>query len=84
VAEHYQAIRTVIDARPESVFPVTREITLGGAKPLASDAFAAQYRFKALALRCGVVWSGIDCMLLPTSPTIHSIQTMLVGHLTTR
>lgn len=77
VAERYQAIRAFIDARPESVFPVTREITLGGAKPLAADAFAAQYRLRALAQRCAVVWSGIDCMLLPTSPTIHSIQTML-------
>lgn len=77
VAERYQAIRAFIDAQPESVFPVTREITLGGAKPLAADAFAAQYRLRALAQRCAVVWSGIDCMLLPTSPTIHSIQTML-------
>ncbi|ABM35361.1 allophanate hydrolase [Polaromonas naphthalenivorans] len=77
VAERYQAIRAFIDARPESVFPVTHEITLGGAKPLAADAFAAQYRLRALAQRCAVVWSGIDCMLLPTSPTIHSIQTML-------
>jgi allophanate hydrolase len=77
VAERYQAIRAFIDAQPESVFPVTREITLGGAKPLAADAFAAQYRLRALAQRCGAVWSGIDCMLLPTSPTIHSIATML-------
>ncbi|WP_029525148.1 allophanate hydrolase [Polaromonas glacialis] len=77
VAERYQAIRAFIDARPESVFPVTREITLGGAKPLAADAFAAQYRLKALAQRCAVVWSGIDCMLLPTAPTIHPIATVL-------
>jgi allophanate hydrolase len=77
VAERYQAIREFIDAHPESVFPVTREITLGGAKPLAADAFAAQYRLRALAQRCAGVWSDIDCMLLPTSPTIHSIATML-------
>lgn len=77
VAERYQAIREFIDAHPESVFPVTREITLGGAKPLAADAFAAQYRLRALAQRCTKVWSDIDCMLLPTSPTIHSIATML-------
>jgi allophanate hydrolase len=77
VAERYQAIRAFIDAKPESVFPVTREITLGGAKPLAADAFAAQYRLRALARRCNAVWSGIDCMLLPTSPTIHTLETML-------
>ena len=79
VAERYQAIREFIDAQPESVFPVTRDITLGGAKPLAADAFAAQYRLRALAQRCARVWLDIDCMLLPTSPTIHSISTMLAG-----
>jgi len=77
VAERYQAIRVFIDAQPESVFPVTRQITLGGAKPLAADAFAAQYRLRALAQRCAGVWADMDCMLLPTSPTIHSIATML-------
>jgi allophanate hydrolase len=77
VAERYQAIRPFIDTQPESVFPVTLEITLGGAKPLAADAFAAQYRLRALAQRCAGVWAGIDCMLLPTSPTIHTITTIL-------
>jgi allophanate hydrolase len=77
VAERYQAIRAFIDAHPESVFPVTREITLGGATPLAADAFAAQYRLRALAQRCAGVWLDIDCMLLPTSPTIHSMATLL-------
>ena len=77
VAERYQAIRAFIDAQPEAVFAVTREITLGGAKPLAADAFAAQYRLRALAQRCAAVWVSIDCMLLPTSPTIHRIDTLL-------
>ena len=77
VAERYQAIRAFIDARPDAVFPVTREITLGGAKLLAADAFAAQYRLKALAQCCAGVWSSIDCMLLLTSPTIHPIVTLL-------
>ena len=77
VAERYQAIRAFIDAQPEAVFPVTREITLGGARPLAADAFAAQYRLRALQQRCQAVWAGIDSMLLPTSPTIHTVATML-------
>ena len=77
VAERYHAIRAFIDAKPEAVFPVTREITLGGAKPLAADAFAAQYRLRALQRRCAEAWSQMDCILVPTSPTIHSIATML-------
>ena len=77
VAERYQAIRAFINTQPDSLFPVTRQITLSGAKPLAADAFAAQYRLRALAQRCAGVWADIDCMLLPTSPTIHPITTLL-------
>jgi allophanate hydrolase len=77
VAERYQAIRDFIDAQPDAVFPVTRDIILGGAKPLAADIFAAQYRLRALQRRCADVWAQIDCLLVPTSPTIHRITTML-------
>jgi len=77
VAERYQSVRDFIDAQPEAVFPVTRDITLGGAKLLAADAFAAQYRLRDLQRRCAQVWSQIDCILVPTSPTIHSIATLL-------
>ncbi|MDO9234444.1 MAG: allophanate hydrolase [Aquabacterium sp.] len=82
VAERYQAIRAFIDTHPEAVFPVTREITMQGAKPLAADAFAAQYRLRALAQRCAGVWADIDCILLPTSPTIHTIATLLADPIT--
>lgn len=77
VAERYQAIRDFIDAQPEAVFPVTREITLGGAKPLAADAFAAQYRLKALQQRCAAIWSQVDVVLAPTAPGHPSITAML-------
>lgn len=69
VAERYQAIRDFIEARPEALFPVTREITQGGKAPLAADAFAAQYRLRALARRCHAVWSQVDAVLTPTAPT---------------
>lgn len=77
VAERYQAIRAFIDAQPQALFPVTREITLSGAAPSAADAFAAQYRLKALAKQCEKAWVGFDAMLLPTAPTIHRIATVL-------
>ncbi|WP_022981743.1 allophanate hydrolase [Ideonella sp. B508-1] len=77
VAERYQAIRAFIDAQPEAVFPVTREITLGGAQPLAADAFAAQYRLKALQREAACVWQQIDVLLTPTAPTHPTIEAML-------
>ena len=77
VAERYQAIRAFIDAKPEALFPVTRDITLGGAKPLAADAFAAQYRLRELQRLCAPVWNAVDCIVTPTAGTIYTRADML-------
>ncbi|CAZ90272.1 Allophanate hydrolase [Thiomonas arsenitoxydans] len=77
VAERYQAIRAFVDAKPEALFPVTREITLGGAKPLAADAFAAQYRLRDLQRQCAPVWDVVDCIVTPTAGTIYTRAEML-------
>lgn len=77
VAERYQAIRAFIDAQPEALFPVTRDITLGGAKPLAADAFAAQYKLRALQRICAPVWNAVDCIVTPTAGTIYTRAQML-------
>jgi len=77
VAERYQAIRAFIEASPQSLFPVTREITLRGALPLAADAFAAAYRLRELKRRCDAIWNEIDAVLTPTAPTHPTIASML-------
>lgn len=78
VAERYQAIRSFIDSRPEALFPVTREITLAGARHSAADAFAALYRLKALKRRCDqMLWPVVDAVLAPTAPGHPSIEAML-------
>ncbi len=82
VAERYQAIRSFIDAQPEALFPVTRAITLGGATPLAADAFAAQYQLKALQREAQQTWARVDALLIPTAPhhpTIAAMQADPIG-----
>ena len=77
VAERYHAIKDFIEAQPDSVFPVTREITLGGARASAVEAFDAQYRLKALKRRCDAVWQDVDLILTPTAgyhPTIAAVE----------
>jgi len=77
VAERYHAIQAFIERQPESVFPVTREITLGGAKATAVEAFDAQYRLRALKRRCDTVWQDVDLILTPTAgrhPTIAAVE----------
>lgn len=77
VAERYQAIRVFIDGHPGSVFPVTREITLGGVLPRAADAFSAMYRLRSLRRRCDAAWKRADALLLPTVSSHPTIAAML-------
>ncbi|WP_437557101.1 allophanate hydrolase [Acidithiobacillus sulfuriphilus] len=77
VAERYQAIRSFIDANPDALFPVTRDITLGGAKPLAADAFAALYRLRELRRHCDCIWPQVDCVITPTAGTIFTRAELL-------
>jgi allophanate hydrolase len=73
VAERYAAIREFIETQPESLHPVTRAITEAGGRISAADTFAALYRLKALEQVARAAWGDIDCLVVPTAPTIHTI-----------
>ncbi len=77
VAERYQAIRDFVNTNPNALLPVTLGIIGGGARWLAADAFAAQYRLRELQRVCSRIWLQVDCMLTPTAGTIFSIEQML-------
>lgn len=79
IAERYQAIRGFIEAQPDALFPTTRDITLQGAKPLAADAFAAQYELKALQREASHLWRQVDVLLTPTVPTHPTMDEMLAA-----
>lgn len=69
VAERYHAIRHLLEANPEAVHPVTREITLGGATPLAVDAFDARYQLAEYKRQADALIARVDVMLSPTTLT---------------
>ena len=76
VAERYLAIRDFIEAKPDSLFPVTRVIIEQGKQALAMDAFAGLYQLQAYKRRCSAVWQDIDVLLTPTAGTIYTIAEM--------
>ena len=76
VAERYLAIRDFFDAQAEQVFPPVREIIAGGTMQSAADAFAGQYRLRALKTVCDKAWHDIDVLLTPTAGTIYRITEM--------
>jgi len=73
VAERLAGIKDFFAAHAPDMHPVTREITAGGARYSAVDAFEACYRLQELKRRAAAEFGTIDVMLVPTSPTIYTI-----------
>ncbi len=73
VAERYTAIREFFDAKPEAIFPVTKQIIGKAAKFTAADTYSAMYKLKSLQRKAEAVWSEIDVMITPTAGTIYTI-----------
>ncbi|HYR67033.1 MAG TPA: allophanate hydrolase, partial [Reyranella sp.] len=75
VAERTAAVGAFIErADAEAgVWPVTRDIILGGRKYSAVDAFEGQYRLAALKVRAEQERQGLDFLALPTTGTIYRI-----------
>jgi len=77
VAERYLAAKALIASAPESIHPVTRQIILAGAHVTAADAFAAFYRLEDLRRVCDHTFRSIDMLVLPTAPTIYTVEEVL-------
>jgi allophanate hydrolase len=58
---------------------VTREITIGGARPSAADTFAALYRLQGIRKLAERTFAEIDAMLLPTAPTAYTTAEVLAN-----
>jgi allophanate hydrolase len=79
VAERYLVIRDLLASSPEAIHPVTREITIAGARPSAADTFAALYRLQALRQVADRAFENIDALVLPTAPTAYSTVQVLAN-----
>lgn len=77
VAERYAAIQSFIERQPQSLHPVTYEITAAGKSRTAVQAFQAQYRLQALKRRAEQAFAQADVILTPTAGTIYRIEEVL-------
>lgn len=77
VAERTAAVGDFLMANPGAGHPVVREIVLGGAKHSAVDAFRARYELERLRQLAWTEWTKMDAMMLPTAPTIFTVEQML-------
>jgi len=77
VAERYLTVRALIASSPESLHPVTRQVLLSGAHGSSADAFAAFYQLEELRRVRDHAFRSIDAMVLPTAPTIYTVEQVL-------
>jgi allophanate hydrolase len=79
VAERYLVIRNLLASSPDSIHPVTREITAAGSRLTAADTFAALYRLQALRRIAARTFGHIDALVVPTAPTAYSTAQVLAN-----
>jgi allophanate hydrolase len=79
VAERYLVVRNLLASSPDSIHPVTREITAAGARLTAADTFASLYRLQGLRRIAERAFANIDALVLPTTPTAYSTAQVLAN-----
>ncbi len=79
VAERYLVIRDLLASSPDAIHPVTREITIPGARVTAADTFEALYRLQALRAISERTFAELDAIVLPTAPTAYSTAQVLAN-----
>ncbi|MDA0266570.1 MAG: allophanate hydrolase [Cyanobacteria bacterium] len=74
VAERYVSVGEFVEANPDSVFPITRDILLKAKDLLASDVFESLYKLAAIKRVVESLWDKIDVLVVPTTGTAYKIS----------
>ncbi|WP_445115724.1 allophanate hydrolase [Acinetobacter sp. WZC-1] len=76
VAERTVAVEELLNSQPEAFDPTVLEIISKGKNYSAMDAYKAEYMKQALARQIQTILAGFDALIVPTSPTIHTLAEM--------
>ncbi|MBB4378707.1 allophanate hydrolase [Bradyrhizobium sp. Rc3b] len=79
VAERYIVIKDLLASAPDTIHPVTREITAAGARLTAAETFSALYRLQGLRKIAERTVANIDALVLPTAPTAYTTAQVLAN-----
>jgi allophanate hydrolase len=76
VAERTAALREFLEARPEAFDPTVRTIVESGLHVGGVETFRGIYRLAELRQQAEAMWERVDCLCLPTAPTIYRLAEM--------
>lgn len=82
VAERFAAVETLWRKSPDEINPVVRTIVEQAAQYDATAAFKAEYKRAALSRVINDALAGFDALLVPTSPTIYTLEEMRADPIT--
>lgn len=74
VAERFAAVGAFVKSHRDQVDPIVGSIIAGSERFTAAEAYQAEYRLQALTRETTRIWNSIDILLLPTAPTIYTIE----------
>ena len=78
LAERTIVAQKLLASDPDAIHPVTREITVGGLRPTAIDAFAAFYKLERLRRVSDYIFAHqVDALAMPTAPTTYTVKQLL-------
>ncbi|MDB5648872.1 MAG: allophanate hydrolase, partial [Hyphomicrobiales bacterium] len=77
VAERLAAIESFVEAHAEEMDANVLAIVEGARGKSAVDAFRGVYRLAELRQKAAREWAKMDVMLLPTAPTVYTVEAML-------
>src|SRR6185503_7567926 len=69
----------LLASAPDTIHPVTREITAAGARLTAAETFSALYRLQGLRKTAERTFANIDALVLPTAPTTYTTAQVLAN-----
>ena len=74
LAERLAAVGSFTDKHPQELDPVVRALFEAAHHHSAVDAFAGLHRLRELSRKTETEWAKADFLLLPTSPTIYTLE----------
>jgi len=77
VAERDAAVGKFLASNPQAGHPVVRGIIEGASHYSATDTFHASYELARLRRLADAEWEKMDALLLPTTPTIYTVEEVL-------
>ncbi|HEY2900397.1 MAG TPA: allophanate hydrolase [Polyangia bacterium] len=74
IAERLEATGDLLAKNPEALLPVIRTLMEQAARNDAATAFRALHRLRILKRHAQVALAGVDFLLVPTAPTIYTVE----------